>query len=108
MTAVKEGSLGQLKPAPSVLSAAYIVPAGRRAIVRVIVCNQALQTGVRVSVGPRGAADSPEQYMAYDEIVNQNDTVASVPIALNELDVVRVYSTSGSVSFNISGIERDQ
>lgn len=108
MAAATYGVLGQQKPSGSLLTTLYTVPAGRKTIARVIVCNQGAISLFRVVVEVGGAPDAPANYMAYDEQVNANDSVSSVPIGLNGGDVLNVQSDTGNVSFSVTGIEQDQ
>lgn len=100
--------LGQLKPAPATLSALYTVPALTTAVASTITaCEQAgAATKFRISVAVVGAADAPTQYLFYDADIGINETkTITIGMTLGAADVVRVYSTSGSVSFNAFGAE---
>lgn len=100
--------LGQLKPAATTLSALYAVPGGKSAVSSSLtVCEQAgAATTFRVSVAVAAAADSPEQYLVFDAALAANETKTfTLGITLAATDVMRVRSTSGSVSFNLFGVE---
>lgn len=100
--------LGQFKPAATTLSTLYTVPGGTTTVVSTItVCEQAAgATTFRISVAVAGAADAPQQYLVYDAALAANETKAfTLGITLGAADVVRVRSTSGSVSFNAFGEE---
>jgi hypothetical protein len=100
--------LGQVTPAAATLTAIYTVPIGRKATCRVICANGASPALFRVSVGVGGAADSfPLQYVAIDEPINAGQSLASVPLAVNSGDVIRVQSNTGQAAFTVSGIEQD-
>lgn len=101
------GALAQSYPAATTLTAAYAVPSAKRATVEVAICNQGAATTIRLSHAIGGAADTAAQYLLYDYPVDANGSIASTRFTVNAADVVRVYSTSGSVSFNINGIEED-
>lgn len=102
------GFLGQLQPSASSLSPVYTVPTGRRAIARVLASNAVGSVGAfRVAIEVGGESDAPANYIAYDMAIQPNDSVSSVPIALNAGDVVNVRSASGSVAFSVTGIEQD-
>jgi hypothetical protein len=53
-----------------------------------------------------GAADTSAQYIAYDVLLDTNETRSfTLGIALGAADVIRVYSSTGTVSFNGFGVE---
>lgn len=100
--------LGQSKPNAATLTAAYTVPVSTQAVVSSItVCNQAAAgTAFRISVAINGAADTPAQYIAYDVAIAGNVTVTYViGITLGAGDIVRVYNTLATLSFNVFGVE---
>jgi hypothetical protein len=100
--------LGQSKPNAVTLTAAYTVPALTTATVSTItVANQsATATAFRISVAIAAAADTPAQYLYYDIAIAGNDTFATtIGITLGAADVVRVYNTLATCSFNIFGVE---
>ncbi len=100
--------LGQLTPAATTLSDLYAVPGGTSAsISSIIVCNQnASSISFRISLAAAGAADNSKQYLYHDLTLLAHDTfIATIGISLASTDVVRVYASSGNVSFNICGIE---
>ena len=100
--------LGQSKPGAASLTALYTVPALTTAVCSsILVCNQsAAPTSFRVSVAVAGAADSPLQYLYYDVAIAGNATfAATLGISLGAGDVVRVYNTLATLSFNLFGQE---
>lgn len=100
--------LGQAKPAAGVLTDLDTVPSGVAHVVSsLVICNQdAADDAFRIAVAPAGAADSPEQYLYFDEPVPGNDTfVTTIGITLAATDVLRVESTNGDCSFNAFGTE---
>lgn len=101
--------LGQEKPAATVLTDLDTVPADSfHVISSLVICNQDTvnDDSFRVSVAVAGAADSPEQYLYFDQPVNAGDTfIATIGITLAETDVLRVRSTNGDCSFNAFGTE---
>lgn len=100
--------LGQLKPAATTLSTLYTVPAATSTVSSTLtVCEQAgAATTFRISVAVAGAADDPKQYLVYDAALAANETKTfTLGITLAATDIVRVYSTSGDVSFNLFGAE---
>ena len=100
--------LAQSKPAATTLTDSYTVPASTQAVVSsVVVCNQsATATSFRISVAKAGAADTAAQYFYYDLSIDGNDTfVATIGISLAATDVVRVYNTLATLSFNVLGVQ---
>lgn len=102
------GFLGQVKPAAGILTALYTVPASKACTGRITAANRSTgSTTLRVSIAVNGAADSEEQYVAWDQPLPGYESLTSLPIVLNAGDVVRVRSASGNVAFGMTGIEID-
>lgn len=99
------GALGQSAPAATTLTDAYTVPAGKRATLAVFACNRSTATTFRISVAPNGATDAVGQYLVFDAALDANETLGTMQFTATAGDVVRVYSTSGNVTFNVNGIE---
>ena len=100
--------LAQTKPSATTLTDSYTVPAATQATISTImVTNQsATATSFRLSVAVAGAADDTKQYLYYDIAIPGNDTfAATVGITLAATDVIRVYNTLATLSFNIFGVE---
>lgn len=99
--------LGQSNPAATTLTDAYTVPASTSAVVSsIVVANRGAATSYRLSVAINGAADSNEQYIAYDRAIGANEVHTFVlGIGLGDTDKVRVYATLATLSFNIFGVE---
>jgi hypothetical protein len=100
--------LGQVNPSATTATTLYTVGAGKSAVVSTItVCNQAAATATfRIAVRIAGSALSAEEYIAYDSTVAANDTTAlTLGITLAATDVVTVYASSATVSFNAFGSE---
>jgi len=101
-------TLAQSNPSAATLTDAYTVPGSTSAVISTIaIANRsATKTKFRISVAVAGAADSNEQYLYYDINIPGNDTfVATIGISLAATDVVRVYATLATLSFNIFGVE---
>lgn len=101
-------TLAQSKPSATTLTDAYTVPAATSAVVSTIsVCNQsATATAYRISVAVAGLADTAKQYVCYDVAIAGNTThTLTLGISLAATDVVRVYNTLATLSFNIFGVE---
>ncbi len=100
--------LGQVTPLAVTLTTGYTVPGGHSTTVSsVVVCNRsATPTTFRLSAASGGAADDPKQYIYYDQVIEGNSTfVATIGISLATTDVLRVYATLATLSFNIFGLE---
>jgi hypothetical protein len=101
-------NLGQVYPSAGVLTTAYTVPGAATVVLSEI---QAANTGsyrakIRVSIAVAGAADTSAQYIVYDEIVPANKPYRITGgKTLGATDVIRVYSDTGTVAFNISGVQ---
>lgn len=100
--------LGQLNPAATTLSALYTVPGATQAVVSTVqVCNQdAVAITFRISVAVAGAADNAKQYLYFDASVPVGDSfAATLGLTLGAGDIIRVYASTASVSFNAFGVE---
>lgn len=101
--------LGQSAPAAATPDDAYTVPASTEAIVSTItVANRsATATAFRLSIAVAGAAEVDEQFFAYDTPIEGNEAKSfTLGISLAETDVVRVFATLATLSFNIFGVEK--
>lgn len=100
--------LGQLLPSATTLSTLYTAPAGKKVTARLLVTNQAgSPASFRVAISKDGASINGKHYIAYDQAIEANDAVSSVAFALAATDIVRVYSSSGNISFSLTGLEVD-
>jgi len=100
--------LGQSNPAATTATTLYTVPSVTQAIVSTIaITNQASTAGTyRVSIRVAGAADAVKQYLAYDVSLPGNSTdTLTLGVTLGAADVITVYSSSTSFSFNAFGSE---
>lgn len=100
--------LGQSNPSATTLTTLYTVPGATSAVCSTItVCNRAAAaTSFRVAVRPAGAGISNEHYLYYDVTIAANDTfAATIGITLATTDVVSVYATLATLSFNLFGTE---
>jgi len=101
------GTLAQVSSAATTLTDIYTCPAGKRATVELILCNRSTTTNVRWSYAINGAADAVAQYMLYDFALSGNIAISTARITIKAGDVLRVYSVSGNVTFQVNGIEED-
>ena len=101
-------TLSQTAPLAATLTDSYTVPGATSAVVSsVVVANRsATATAFRLSVAKAGAVDANAQYVAYDVPISGNETKSfTLGIALATTDVVRVYATLATVTFNLFGVE---
>lgn len=99
------GALAQSSPAATTLTDAYTVPTLKHATIEVVACNRSVTTSIRLQHAIGGAASANAQYLLYDFSLPANETKVTARFTVAAGDVVRVYSASGSVTFNINGIE---
>ena len=100
--------LGQSNPSATTATTLYTCPASTQTVISTIsVCNQAGTSGTyRIAVRPNGATLAPEHYVVYDASVQANTTAAyTLGITIDASDVITVYASSASMSFNAFGSE---
>jgi len=100
--------LGQANPSATTLTDLYTAPGATEVVAStLVICNRTSgKVEVRVAVAVAGASDSPEQYLAYDLPIIANDTVTlTMGMTLGAADVVRVYTDTAGVAFNLFGTE---
>lgn len=94
----------RVKPSAATLTPLYTVPANTTTVISsIVICNQsATSTSFRVSVQPLGAAIADEDYLYYDLPIKGNDTfIFTGGITLVATDIISVYATLATVSFNL-------
>ena len=100
--------LGQSNPSATAATTLYTVPSATQAVVSTItIVNQTSTAGTyRVSVRVAGAAADAKQYLAYDVSLpgNATDTL-TLGLTLGATDVVTVYASAATFSFNAFGSE---
>lgn len=100
--------LAQVDPSAATLTTAYTVPGATSTVIStVLVANRSsTPTSFRISVAVAGAADANKQYLYYDIPIPGNETfAATLGVALATTDVLRVYATLATLSFNVFGVE---
>lgn len=100
--------LGQSNPAATTATTLYTVPSAKSAVISSLtVCNQASTSATfRVAVRPAAATLAAQHYIAYDVAVGAADTtVLTLGITLATTDVVTVYASTATISFNAYGDE---
>jgi hypothetical protein len=72
-----------------------------------MICNQAgTNASFRVAIRPAGASVDLKHYLSYDTVVPANDSIAlTLGITLATTDVVSVYASTTTLSFNLFGSE---
>lgn len=100
--------LGQVNPSATTATTLYTVPSTTESIVSTItVCNQAATAATyRIAVRPNGDSLAAEHYVAYDVSLpgNATDTL-TLGITLGDTDVITVYASTATMSFNAYGSE---
>jgi hypothetical protein len=84
------------------------VPASTQAVVSTIaVSNQAASSATfRIAIRPAGETLAAKHYIVYDSTIAANDaTMITVGVTLATTDVITVYASSATVSFNAFGSE---
>jgi glucose-6-phosphate dehydrogenase assembly protein OpcA len=100
--------LGQVNPSATTATTLYTVPASTATVVSTItICNQAASSATfRIAIRPAGATLAAIHYVAYDSTVAANDTTAlTLGVTLATTDVITVYASTATVSFNAYGSE---
>lgn len=100
--------LAQSNPSATTATTLYTVPSSTSAVISTItVCNQAASAGsFRIAVRPAGATLAAQHYVAYDVAIAANDTTAlTLGLTLATTDIVTIYASSATMSFNAYGSE---
>jgi glucose-6-phosphate dehydrogenase assembly protein OpcA len=100
--------LAQSNPSATTATTLYTVPSSTSSVISTItVCNQAASAGsFRIAVRPAGASLAAQHYVAYDVAIAANDTTAlTLGLTLATTDVVTIYASSATMSFNAYGSE---
>ncbi len=100
--------LGQSNPSATTNTDLYTVGSGKSAVCSTVtVCNQAASSATfRIAVRPAGATIASQHYLAYDTPISANDVLTlTIGITLATTDVVTVYASTSTLSFNLFGSE---
>jgi glucose-6-phosphate dehydrogenase assembly protein OpcA len=100
--------LGQSNPSATTATTLYTVPGSTSTVVSTItVCNQASSAATyRIAVRPAGATLEAKNYIVYGATVAASDTTTlTLGLTLATTDVVTVYASSATLSFNAFGSE---
>ena len=100
--------LGQSNPAATTLTTLYTVPASTSTVISTItVANQeATAATYRIAVRIAAAGISAAQYLAYDVSLPANATdTLTLGVTVAATDVISVYASTATMSFNAFGSE---
>jgi hypothetical protein len=100
--------LGQVNPAATTATTLYTVPSATQAVIStIVIANQtATAATFRIAVRPAGATLAAIHYVAYDITVGASDSTAlTLGLTLAATDVLTVYASTATVSFNAYGSE---
>jgi hypothetical protein len=101
--------LAQAAPSATTESTLYTVPAGTSAVVSTIsIANQAGTAGTyRIVVRPAADASTTQKhYIVYGATVGASDSIMlTLGLTLAAGDLVRVYASTGNMSFSAFGSE---
>ena len=101
--------LGQLNPSATTVETLYTVPSSTSSVISTIaICNQASTAGTYRIIIQKSADVSgtilAKQYLAYDVPIAANDTTAlTIGVTLATGDVVKVYASAATMSFQAYG-----
>jgi len=99
--------LGQTVSQANTLTTLYAVPVARSAVCSTLaICNMGLIATFRVAIRPLGATIQDANYIAYNSTISPGDTIfLTLGITLGATDVISVYSSTSTVTFNLFGSE---
>lgn len=100
--------LGQVAPAATTGTALYTVPGSTQAVLSTIaVCNRAATAGTfRIYLRPNDESLADKHYLVYDAAIPPNDTLfLTLGVTCDAADVLYVYASSASMSFQVFGSE---
>jgi hypothetical protein len=100
--------LGQSNPSATTATTLYTVPSSTQTVISTItVCNQSGTAGsYRVAIRPDGETLAAKHYLAYDVSISGNDNhTYTIGATMDAADVVTIYASSTSLSFNAFGSE---
>jgi hypothetical protein len=100
--------LGQSTPTATTNTDLYTVPSGKQTVCStLVIANRSVSgTTFRIAVRPAGAALADQHYIAYDTTIAANDSIfLTLGVTLAETDVVTVYTSANTLSFNLFGSE---
>lgn len=100
--------LGQSYPTAATATTLYTVPSATQTVVSTItVCNQSVNADtIRVAIRINGATLEVNDYIMFEEPVAGYSMVSlTAGLTLGAGDIITIYSTNGTCSFNAFGSE---
>ena len=100
--------LAQSAPSATTATDIYTVASSTQVVISsIVVCNRSASSSTyRIAVRPNGATLANQHYIVYDGTLPANDTISlTIGVTADAADVVTVYSSSASTSFNLFGSE---
>jgi hypothetical protein len=100
--------LGQSNPAATTATTLYTVPSATEAVISTISVANLTGTAAtfRIAIRPAGATLANLHYIAYDVTVAASDTtVMTLGITLAATDVITIYASTSTLTFNVYGSE---
>lgn len=100
--------LGQSNPSATTATTLYTCPTQTSTIVSsIVIANQAASGGTyRIAIRPNAETLAAKHYIAYDRAIGANATEThTLGITIDAADVVTVYASSATMSFNAFGVE---
>jgi hypothetical protein len=100
--------LGQSNPLATTATTLYTCPSSTQTVISTItICNHAGTSGTyRIAVRSNGATLTASQYIVYDASLSANTTTAyTLGLTIDASDIITVYASSTSFSFNAFGSE---
>lgn len=99
--------LGQSNPAATTDTTLYTVPSATEAVISTItVANLGTSGTYRIAIRPDGATIANQHYIAFDAVLNANDSITwTLGITLDASDVITVRASNTSFAFSAFGAE---
>jgi hypothetical protein len=99
--------LGQENPSAASDTTLYTVPASTDSVISTItVANLGTGGTFRIAIRPAGASIVNKHYMAYEVVLNANETITfTLGITLTATDVITVRASNTSFAFQAFGSE---
>jgi hypothetical protein len=99
--------LGQAAPNATTETDLYAPAAATQAVVSsIVVANRSTAATFRISVSVDNAATANKDYIAYDAPIAANEVLSfTLGITLGDTDKIRVYASTGNLSFSAFGVE---
>jgi hypothetical protein len=100
--------LGQSNPSATTATTVYTVPSATQTVVSsIVVANLGGSAATyRISIRPTGEAQANKHYIVYDATIAATDSLTlTLGITIGATDVVTVYASTATMSFNLFGSE---